>query len=103
TLAAADLILHVHAGIDRTDRSRRRSCCAPTFFHRQPQRWSLNDATDGPDTLNITRGIHQAIPELRYGSIDIRPQFWSSCKICNDRCWPAAIVDQTGLRNILTN
>jgi len=34
TLAATDLILHVHTCIDRPDRSHRRSCCAPTFFHR---------------------------------------------------------------------
>ena len=97
TLAATDLILHIHTGIDRPDRSRGRSCGAPTFFHRQTYCRGLNHAADGPDALNKTGGIHQAVPEQRDGSIDIRPQFWSSGKVCDDRGWPAAVVDQTGL------
>jgi len=99
-LAAAGLILHVHARIDRPDCSGGSSGGSPALFHCQSDGRGYNDAANGPNPLDETGAIHQAVPQQGDRSVNIRPESWSGGKICDDSGRLAAVIYQTGLRNV---
>src|SRR5205823_13368012 len=94
---AADLILHIHARVDRTDCSRRRSCRASAFFYRQSNRWSFNIAADRADSLNKTGRVHLTRAYTSKRAIDVVTKRDCRCIVRNDCRRLATTIYETWL------
>jgi hypothetical protein len=73
------------ADSNRPDRYRRCCCSAPTLSAATTPVGALTTMLMVPDALNMAGGVHQAVAELRDGSIDIRravPQPSAPVKSC---------------------
>ena len=103
-LPAFDLILHVNARIDRSDRPRGVPCRAPAFCDRQSNRWTHRCAAGrASETLNKTSGIHLSSAQGGNRAINVVTQSNCFCEICDNCCRTTAVIDQTWLRNMFTN